>query len=259
MGTSGHSQMNRVKDAEKLAKEEKWTDVVNLLKTEAVSLNRKGKLLLANAYMKTNNTSGQVQVLNSVIAENDKDYEALVLLGQTHLNATPKNNDEAALSFRNALVGKKDYLPAYKGLIQVYENTKNNYELRILYLDMIKFMGEKPEFVSSLCRLDSQDGFLDTARKWCNKGMLLDPNNAENQVYLGISLRDSGQEKQAIQILKKAADTYAKSDLAQLKYADFLAEKKDNLGAMKYYQRATNANLKLSPAWDGLAHASLAL
>jgi tetratricopeptide (TPR) repeat protein len=254
---SGFAETKKFQEAEALAKQEKWQEVVDLLKTEAVSLDRKSKLLLTQAYQKTKNTAGQIQILNSLIAENEKDFESHTLLGNTYLEKNPKNFDEAALHFRNALAAKKGYLPAYQGLLRVYEETKNTYELRILYQDMIKLMGEKPEFVSALCRIDAQDGYLETARKWCNKGMMADPKNGDNQVYLGIVLKDAGDESQSIQILKKAADTYENSDFAQLKYAEVLAEKKDHLGAFKYFQKAAAANPKSAAAWDGLAHSAL--
>lgn len=234
-----------------LMKQEKYEEVISLLKSQADNLDSPSLLILAKAYNKTHDYLNEFRVLSNLVTVDEKNYAAHTAIGFYHIRN--KDLKKAGESFRQALGIKKDYRPAYDGLIDVYTQRNNNYELRQIYTDMLNVFGQKSEIISQLCKLHSKENLFETAIEFCNKGIRLQPSNPSNHVYLALVLHSKGDKKQATKILKRAADKFKLSDLAQLSYAEILFKDSNFAVAEKYYSAAMKANPKSPDAARGAA------
>lgn len=234
-----------------LMKQEKYEEVISLLKPQADSLDSPSLLILAKAYNKTHEYLNEFRVLSNLVTVDEKNYAAHTAIGFYHIRN--KDLKKAGESFRQALAIKKDYRPAFDGLIEVYTQRNNTYELRQIYTDMLSVFGQKSEIISQLCKLHSKENLFDTAIEFCNKGIQLQPSNPSNHVYLALVLHAKGDKKQATKILKRAAGKFKNSDLAQLSYAEILFKDSNFAVAEKYYSSAMKANPKSAEATRGAA------
>jgi len=238
--------------AEASFKKGDFNAVTDLLWKNIDKLDRKGLLLLAITHEKKNEPGNMIKVANMLISKDPKDYEALYLLGSAQM--MNKKNSEALESLKSALEINPKYEPAYDKLVQMYEQKKNYYELRILYQDMMDHLGHKPETLTKLCELNTNKDFQeDQALSNCKEAIAKDPKTADNYVYLGLVHQHVGDTEEAKKDLKNAADTHSKSELAQYTYANLLEEQKNYLDSSKYYQTCTVADPKSSRCWSGYA------
>lgn len=232
-----------------------YDKVTDLLWKNLDQLDRKGLLLLAVAHEKKKEPANMIKVANMLTSKNPKDYEAFYLIGSAHLMMNKKKS-EALESLKTSLEINPKYLPAYEKIAEMYEQTKNHYELRILYQDMIDNIGRKPEFLTKLCEINTLDKQEDQALLLCKEAMQKDPKVASNYVYLGIVQKHGGEIEVAKKSLKTAAEIHSKSEFAQFTYAELMDEQKDYLSASKYYQNCTAADPKSSRCWIGFARSS---
>jgi tetratricopeptide (TPR) repeat protein len=239
-----------------LYKEKKYEDAIQVLKVGIEDQKSDTQLLLARSYNRLKDYLNEFRVLSLIIANDEKNFLAHTQMGYYYLvqKRTKGNRDGIINSFKEALKHNKKFLPAYEGLIKYFSETEDknsNYQLRMIYQDMIEIFGRKAKYVSELCRLNSTDGYLDTAKTFCSEGIRLDPKKAENHVYLGVSLINQQENEQADKVLKKAAEDFKDSSMAQLAYADFLAQQKNYIKAEKYYLQATQADNQSAKAFIG--------
>ncbi len=223
---------------------------IDLLKSFADQLPKSGSLLLAKAFENKKDYINQIRVLNNLHADDDKDYQALTMLGQAYLNA--QKDLEAIQNFRAAIAINKSYRPAYEGLITAFKQNKNTYELRVLYQDMLKLWGEKPEYLQELCRLNVIDGYFDQAATYCPQAVSVQPRFPDSHVYWSQYLKDSGNEKQAVKILQKAAQMFPKSEFVQWTYGQTMENQKNYAVALKHYELAVKADSKSARALAGV-------
>lgn len=241
--------------AQKAFQKKDYETVIQLLSPEVEKLNREALLILGKAYSSLAKHEAAVKAYTAILALNPKDYETKTLIGKEQLSA---GKDKEALSnFKDALEINSKYLPTYKALADYYEKKKNKYELRLLYEDIVSRFGEKSDAISKLCELSISDRLYDIGTKYCMRGIQLAPSVADNYVYLGISAKDTGKTKKAEEYLKKAADNFPKSELAQMTFAQFLDEKKNYISSFVYYKRAMAAAPDSLPAILGYGNASL--
>jgi tetratricopeptide (TPR) repeat protein len=238
-------------------KQKDFGKVVSLLSPEIEKLNRESLLLLAKSYSALNKHDPAIKTLNACLALNPKDFEAKTMIGTEQL---AMNRDaEALITLKEALEINPRSSMAYKALSQYYEKRKNNYELRLLYEDMLAKVGEKPETVTRLCSLCTEDRFYELALKYCQRGIQLSPNEPSNYVYLGITFKETDSKEKAGEALKKAAQDYPQSAFSQLTYAKFLDEQKNFVTSYGLYKKATTADPKSAEAFVGLANSSFEL
>lgn len=239
-------------DAINLYKVRKYREITQLLWKNLDKLSRTDFIVLAKSHEKLNQPKDMVKVLNMLIAKNDKDAEAISLLGNANLLENKQN--EAIDQYRQALEINPKYLPAYEELIKIYEERKNLYELRLIFQDMIKFIGDKAEYISELCRINYQDGIYEPAVKECNSAIQKNKMIPDNYVYLGLSYINMGNEDKGVKYLNAAAKKFKKTELVQYSYANYLMEHKDFLQAKNYFKLATEADIKSVRSWSGLAN-----
>jgi tetratricopeptide (TPR) repeat protein len=246
-----------VDKAENFFEHKAYDKVIETLRTSIDNISRKGILILAAAYDQKGEYSNEIRALKTVVGENDKDFQVHTLIGQAFLKN--KQESQAILSFRAALEVNKKYPPAYSGLVTAYEKVNNHYELRILYGDMIGLFGAKAEYLSGLCRINVQDGFFDSAAKYCPEAIEKDAKVPDNHVYWSIYLKESGNEKQAMKVLQKAAESFPNSEVTQWTFANWQEQKKNFILAFKHYQAALKADPKSSRSIIGVAKSAFEL
>jgi tetratricopeptide (TPR) repeat protein len=240
---------------QKSLKEKDYNRVIQLLSPEVEKLDRAGLFALAKAYSSLKKSEAAIKAYTAALSLNPQDVEAKTLIGAEQIISGKEK--EALITLKEALEMRNDFVPAYKLLIKIYEKRKNKYELRLLYQDLVEKIGPKSDYLTKLCELTTTDGLYDLAEKYCQQGIDTNSKEPNNYVYLGIARKETGKVKEAEMILKKVADDFSQSALAQNTYAHSQEEKKNFIGAYAYYKKAIAADAKSVPGYVGLAQSSL--
>jgi tetratricopeptide (TPR) repeat protein len=241
--------------AEKAFSQKNYAEVVRLLMPNLAHLSRNGLIALGKSQSELKNTTAALKAFSAGMALDAKDVELKSLYGRELIRAGKDKDGMTVL--KEVLDASPKYLPAYRILIEHYEKKKNKYELRLIYQDLVEKFGEKPEFVTKLCELTTMDGLFDLSKKYCTLGVSQTPREPENYVYLGLTFKYTQLPDEAERYLKRAADSFSKSNLAQLNYAQFLEDKKSFVQAFKYYGRAVAADAASVPGLIGLGNTGL--
>lgn len=244
-----------IEKAKKFAAQKDYSNVISTLSSEIESLNREGLFLLAKAYSMTKNSSSAIKAYTAALSLNPKDVEAKTLIGAEQFSSG--KDDEAILTLKETLEINPRFVAAYRVLIRIYEKKKNKYELRLLYQDLVEKTSERPEYVTALCALTTEDSLYDLSYRYCNKGIQQNSKNPNNHVNLGITLKDTGKTDEAEKVLKKASTDFKDSEFAQITYAKFMEEKKNFIASYGLYKQASAINPKSNEALLGLAKSSM--
>lgn len=240
--------------AAKLISEKKYAQGTEILWKNIEHLNEAELVLLTKAHYLNKDYFETMKAANLVLAKNEQNFEALTYLGLAQLRK--KKDREAKDYFRRATEINPVYMPAINGLVEIYEKGSNYYELRLIYQDLIKRAGEKPEYLTQLCDINTKDAIADQAQTYCRKAIQAAPNVPENYSNLGIVYKNIHDNAKARQQLQIAADKFPKSDINQLNYALFLEEQKNFIEAFKYYGRCVKINDSIEKCWVGYTSAS---
>lgn len=205
------------------------------------TLNREGLILLVKCHQKLKEWGEVIKVSKLLIGKDSKDEEAHTYLGQALLMEGKEK--EALENFKAATEINAVYQPAIDGLIQIYTKRKNLYELRVIYMDLVKKFGEKADFLNQLCDINTKDASNEEALDFCNRAIKKSPKVAENYVNLALVKQHMGNKEAASVLFKKAADQFPQSLFAQESLAQFLESTQDFIGSYKYY----NNCLKIKP------------
>jgi tetratricopeptide (TPR) repeat protein len=98
------------------------------------------------------------------------------------------------------------------------------------------------------------DNVFEAAIPPCEAAIKKNDKAPEAYVFLGMSLRATGNEDKGLNYLKKAAGKFLHSELAQFTYAKALEERKNFLEAISFYKAGTKADQKSDRSWLGLAN-----
>tara|TARA_B110001454_G_scaffold219198_1_gene251597 strand:- start:176274 stop:177470 length:1197 start_codon:yes stop_codon:yes gene_type:complete len=240
--------------ATKLILEKKYQQATEILWKNIEHLTETEMILLTKAHYLNKDYFETMKAANLALAKNEQNFEALTYLGLAQLRR--RKDREAKEYFRRANEANPTYLPAINGLVEIYEKSNNYYELRLVYLDLIKHTGEKPEFLTKLCDINTKDGITEQAQTYCRKAIQASPDVPENYSNLGIVYKNIHDLPKAKQQLQIAADKFPKSDINQLKYAQFLEEQKNYIEAFKYYGRCVKINEFVENCWVGYTSSS---
>jgi tetratricopeptide (TPR) repeat protein len=240
-----------------LFEKKEYAKMTPILWAKIDSLNRSEMLLLVKAHYYNKEYAESIRAGNLMVSKDEKDEEALTFIGLSHLRR--KKDREAKEFFRKASEINPVYTPALDGLVEIYEKNNNFYELRLIYLDLIKKVGEKSEYLKRLCDIDTKDGVNDLAIEYCKKAVNSDPKIPENHVNLGLVYKNMGELEKAKNLLKQAANKFPKSDLAQLQYALLLEEQKNYIEAYKFFNLCNKANAYVERCWVGFTSTSYQL
>jgi tetratricopeptide (TPR) repeat protein len=235
--------------------------VVDLLSPRMTQLSRSSLILLARSYQLLENYNSAIKIYNSLLSKNQGDYEALTYLGAAQLDLAGKPNSDALNSFKNALEANPKYEPVYRELIRYYEMRSGKdgymrYELRNLLQDLVDKVSTKHEYLSKICEISYDDKVYDLSSKYCKLGMSKYPREAIYEVIYAQTLRLGEDPTLGEKMLKRAADKFKDSELANFSYAQLMDEKKDPISAYTYYKRAAVADPKVNRSTIGLANSA---
>jgi tetratricopeptide (TPR) repeat protein len=248
-----------VGDIKTLYNKKLYKEVVNQYSPKIETLDRSSLIDLSKSYLALEDSPNSIKVLNLLYSRSENDVEVLTLLGQAHLKSGKKGSD-ALNAFKNALEINPKYEPAYEGLVEVYEKQKNQYELRILLQDMVEKIAPRKRYLTKLCNLCLESNLYDIAKKYCQLGTRLFPEEAENFVRYGQVIKVLEDSKNnGDQLIKKAAEDFKNSELANYTYANLLEEKKDFVTAFSFFQKAVNADPSSIRSQIGLAKSAFEL
>lgn len=233
-----------------------YAQVTTMLWKQIETLDRASLILLTKAHEKKNEPAEMIRALNILIGKNEKDAEAHYLSGNAFM--LQKKSKDALEAYKAALELNPKYEAAYLAVADLYEkrNPPNLYEVRMIYQDMIEKIGPRVAYKTKLCEVNTKDGTYEAAITDCKSAILKDGSIANNYVYLGLAQKEIGDIEQAHATLKKAADKFPKSELAQYNYGHVLEEKKNYPEATKYFKTGTDADPKAARSWLGLANSS---
>lgn len=240
--------------ATKLILEKKYSKATELLWQNIEQLSEAELVLLTKAHYLNEDYFESMKAANLVLAKNEQNFEALTYIGLSQLRK--KKDREAKEYFRRATEANPIYMPAINGLVEIYEKSANYYELRLIYQDLIKRSGEKTEYLTKLCDINTKDAITDQAQTYCRKAIQADPNIPQNYSNLGLVYKNIGDLAKAKQQLRLAADKFPKSDINQLNYAQFLEGQKNFIEAFKYYGRCVKINDFVEKCWVGYTSSS---
>lgn len=254
--SSSNSNSNKViepefiKQAKALEKNQQPQKASELLWKNIDKVDHENLVYLAQLHLRMKEPTEAMRVTTLMIAKNANDFEAHWLSGKALV--MKYKDKEAADSFNKSIAAKKDFLPAYEDLSEVYTRGKNYYEIRIMYEDLIEAMGPRAEFLSKLCEVDALDGVNDQGLEYCRKAIAKNEKIASNFVWMGVIHKQLGDIEKAKSTLKSAADNFSKSELAQFTYAEFLRENKNFIEAKQYYEACLKTNEKAHSCFNGL-------
>lgn len=227
------------------------TKVIELLSPFTDELSLSSLLQLAVAYQNVEKYTDEIRVLKKALESGPKRYDIHYRVGLAYLKT--EKFTEATNSMRDAIKIQRRFRQAYDSLLDIFQRTKNNYESRNILRDMVKIFGKDPLIYSHLCRLDSIDGYLESAIKACRKAMSIDRDFPDNYVYLAQSLIDSKDETSAGKVLIQAARRFPKSEFVQWATGEYYLRQKNYTGAQTYFSKAVLADEKSSRSLAGLA------
>ncbi len=225
--------------------------VIELLSPFTDELSLSSLLQLAIAYQNVKKYTDEVRVLKKALESGPKRYDIHYKVGLAYLKS--EKFTEATNSMRDAIKIQRRFRQAYDSLLDIFQRTKNNYESRGILRDMVKIFGKDPLIYSHLCRLDSIDGYLESAIKACRRAMSFERDLPDNYVYLAQSLIDSKDETSAGKVLIQAARRFPKSELAQWATGEYYLRQKNYAGAQTYFAKAVLADEKSARSLTGLA------
>lgn len=240
-----------------LFEDKKYTEIINELSGSTDTLNADALIFLGNVYSLIENPGAAIKTYTLALSKKDKNYEAKTLIGKEYLNL--KKEREALAALREALDYNPKYEPAYRELERLYIRKNNKYELRTLFIDMVKHLGEKPEYFTRLCEISYQSGLYESAIQQCRKGIILDKEQPKNYVYLALTFKETGKIPECVDLLRRAANNFTKSYEAQFTFASILEEQKNFIEAQKYYRRATMISPESLKAMTGYAAVTVEL
>jgi tetratricopeptide (TPR) repeat protein len=204
-----------------------------------LSIDELGKL--AEAYVQTEDYLGALRTARMMIEKAPTKFRGFYYFG---VAATGNNErDDAIQAFRQSIDLAPQHRPSYDGLLNIFKSKGNKYEARILLHDMVSRFGKKPELVSDLCRLYSEEGLLQDGLTFCKLAVKLNPRFPENHVYLAQNLLYSDQKANASRIFQTAARQFPDSEFVQYATGEYFLSEQNYPTAIRYLELST----KLAP------------
>lgn len=241
----------RSKLAAQYFKQKKYKEASDILDPYSAELPIKSMDLLAKSFELQKNFLSEIRVLKIILSSQPKNHLYHLRLGHAYLNN--KMDKEAIESIRKAISLRPKSVKAHQALLKVFKMQKNNYESRLIVLDMIKKFGEMPEFINELCRIYTEEAYLEEAIRYCQKAISLNHLYPENHAHLAKSYKDKGNKKAAEKVLRNAAKRFKTSEIIQRYTGIFYFEEKNYSVASRFFLQAVAADKTSVEAQLGMA------
>lgn len=250
-------QAQNIPQAEREFAAGNYKKVQQLLGSYISKLDRRPLILLAKSYSKLNNPQAATKVYRAILSANSNDLEAKTLLSVELLNMGQEA--DAKQSLREVIEANPRFVPAYNRLAEIYEKSSNNYELRLLFQDLISKIGDKEPYITKLCILTTNDGLFDLSKTYCQKGIKINNKQPLNFLYFAQTLLQTEKQKEGMNLLKKISNKFPSSFDVQFFYAQKLQDQKNFIESNKVFSLATKVKPKSYQAWLGRAFTDLEL
>ncbi len=231
-----------------------YNESLIVLKTINTDVEPRALVLMGLAYSFKKEYSEEVRMLEILKKTQPESEYVLTKLAEAYFKI--KNPAKSVEVLKELIKKQPKKKKGYFQLFDVYENTKNSYEIRVLLADMKELFPNDPEVYTRHCKYYAVGGFLEQAIESCTKATTLDSDNAENHVYLGLTKKNLKDEAQAEKIIKKAAQQFAKSELAQYTAGQLSDESKNWEVGSRYYKKCVTFHPDSNRCHRGLAKAS---
>lgn len=245
--------------AKQFLKSRKPNEAVLLLEEHATNLDSEGLKILAEAYLVSKRKADAIKIFELLMARNIKDDNMRIQLAELYLETEPNNKKSIRLYREIMESSPKPILPAYMGLLAIFRQEKNYYEMRTLLEVMINHFGKRPPFLSELCKLYYEGNFPESAISTCQEATKIAKDLADNHVYLGLTYQQLNKKEQATKILTQAAKLYPGSELAQWAAGNVYMATNDYFSAFGYFENGVKVNPESGRSHLGLAQAACEL
>ena len=260
----------RIATAELQAQALKWERVIETLRPQADSLDRRGLLLLARAYGYQKNYLATIRVLEILKGKFPDDYYAEFVLAESYLRLanSPRldpskkrqHRERALQGFHDSKQKNPDFLAAYEGILRQIEITpESNSDAINLIQDMISRFGMSVKSQQRLCRAYRMAGYVKKAVDTCESAVELSPNEADSYIDLSISYKMHEEHLRAHSVMVDAAKKFPKSLEAQLGAGDLFWDLKNYPTALEYYETARKNHPERYEGWLGTAKCQVEL
>lgn len=209
---------------------------------------------LAEAFERTNDRTELIRSLEIFVANWPDDLDGRLRLGKAY--AGQAKYEKAIELFRSILAKDSNHKGAHLGLLSVFQKRKNSYEAQVILADMAKKFGQDIDVFTESCRLQYEDGMYVEATKSCSAAIELEPQRADNHVYLGLIQSARENNKQAEKILFAAAARFPNSSLAMKAAGDFAETQKNYEKASSLYKKCLKNTGESQVCRLGLARSS---
>lgn len=245
----------------------RYQQAVDALAKDADRLSEQGYLTLAASYSELKEYDNELRILGLLSTKKPQDFRWYMLIGQAHLkksrlakelDAQKAEETLAIQNFRNALKANSKFKPAYDQMIEIFLVKGENHEARELMIEALNQVGDRPEWLNTLCRLTANDGFLAQAEEMCERAIRVSPASPENYVFLTqalLDMNDSEKTQKAQKVARNSGGRFPASEFAQWGAGKVFLLAKNYEAAIKYFGNAIHANAKSMRAHLGQAEA----
>ena len=218
-------------------------------------------MVLAEAYQQKKDYKNAARVLTKLKDKESKDLAALMDLARAFSNLYFKTGDFAhresvvdllnqVLEQRNKTYSEMAQLEMLKLLKFKADGTDNNYAILQLVKKLINDFGEKPHYISDLCKYLHLNKFHKQSVSACRKAINKSPDAPHNYVYYAWSFEDN---KKTESHLKSAGKKFPESYFVQVQTGEFYLKQEDYIVALPYYTQAVSISTNAFEAQVGVA------
>lgn len=226
-------------------------EAITVLRTFNVEEEPRALVLLAKAFELKNDPLEQARVLE--ILRKSHPFSEFVLIWLSEAYSNTRTTDKAVEILRSMIKRQPKRKAPYLKLFDIFEKTKNAYEIRTLLADMANIFSSDAEVISKLCQYYAQGGFLEQAADSCTKAITLNNSIPENHAYLAITRKNMKSPELADKIVKQGAKQFPKSELMQFTAGSFAEEEKNWESAYRYYKTCSKFHKDSDRCQRGLA------
>jgi tetratricopeptide (TPR) repeat protein len=231
--------------------------VIKTLDPFSSDLKADGLNLLAESFKLKTDYKNESRILLLALKLEPENYKFHINLAKSYTNQ--ELYDEATETFRKAIQLQPQTESSYLGLLFMFKKRENNYESQIIVNDLIKRFGRKALYLNELCRIFTEEAYLDQAIAACKEASEKSPRVDDNIANLAQSYLDSESNEEAEKTLKNGTAKFAKSLRLHLMTSNFYFTQNNYSVANRYFQMAAKIDGKSHEAQLGLARTSFLL
>ncbi len=198
-------------------------------------------LWLSRAYEKAGQYKRQVKVIEIFLKKYSAGYDILLEFARAYLK-----NDEtsrAISTFKKAISLEPKRKLAYVESIKAAELKGQSHELQILLEAMKKRFDKEPFVYNKFCKYYFNQSFYKNV-EICREAIELDPDFAENHIYLGMAYIQREDIEKGSDLIFKTAKRFPSSSFAQKTAGDLSIKNQNWQRAAGYFSQCVRADNK---------------